>query len=503
VNENVNGKKQLYPGLAYNFITLLGAATALFGLAAIVILYLLNMFSGGTNPYIGIFIYMVFPAVLVVGLLLIPLGMWREKKRRERGKQRPVVVDLGNPHHRNAVITFVAGTCVFLLVTTIGLYQGYQYTESVEFCGETCHTVMQPEHTAYLRSAHARVECVNCHIGPGAGWYVRSKLSGVRQVFKTILHTYPTPIETPIKNLRPAQETCEQCHWPAKFYPASEETHDHYLADKENTHWRIKMLFKVGGTSASSQGHASGIHWHIDKDNHMTYVSTDSSRQAFDQVTWMKGGKEIVFSKTGEPLPDSVMAERQAKGWVRRLDCIDCHNRPSHNYLSPMEAVNTAMAAGVLSPSIPWIKTEAVTALSRDYATEEGAMDSISASMKEFYAGKNIDLPSEAITAVQGIYNQNMFPAMKVRWDEYPDNRGHFLFPGCFRCHGSELRNADGERISSDCKLCHTIIGQGLAKDLGDTVNTAGLEFKHPVDIDGAWKEMHCYDCHSGDDSIY
>ncbi len=496
-------KKRIYPGLAYNLITLLGAAMALFGLAAIIILFILNLFAHGSNPYIGIFIFMAFPGILILGLLLIPLGMWREKKRQERGETRPIQVDLGNPHHRNALVTFVAGTSLFLLVTTIGLYQGYQWTESVEFCGTVCHTVMKPEHTAYLNSAHARVACVNCHIGPGAGWYVKSKMSGARQVFKTALHIYPTPIPTPVHNLRPAQETCEQCHWPQKFYPASQVTRDHFLGDEHNTHWQINLLMKVGGTSASPEGHASGIHWHVDKANHMVYVAGDSLRQSFEQVMWNQDGKEIIYARGGRPLPDSVMAERQSEGRVRRLDCIDCHNRPSHNYHSPMDAVNTAMAAGRLSASIPWIKREAVHVLSVEYATTQGAMDSIAAGMEGFYRDKGIALPAEAVKAVQGIYSQNMFPEMRVRWDRYPDNRGHLLFPGCFRCHGSDLATADGRTISADCNLCHTIVSQGVASAIGDTLVYGGLKFRHPVDIEGAETEMPCTECHIGDDSIY
>ncbi len=495
--------KQKYPGLVYNFLTLLGVGVALFALAAIIILFGLNLFASGSNPYLGIFIFIVFPGVLVVGLLLIPFGMWREKLRREKGRTRPLIIDLGNPKHRNATVTFVAGTSIFLLVTTVGFYEGYQYTESVEFCGEVCHTVMEPEHTAYLSSSHARVECVNCHIGPGAGWYVKSKLSGARQVFKTILNTYPRPIPTPVENLRPAQEVCEQCHWPQKFYPASQVTHDRYLADEQNSHWRINMLIKVGGTSSSPEGHASGIHWHVDEDNRMTYVSADSSRQSFDQVTWWRGDQPVTYSRGGQPFDEQTMAEKQSMGYVRDFDCIDCHNRPSHNYLSPDDAVARALATGRLDPSLPWIKREAVTVLSVEYWSEEGARDSISTAMRDYYEKKGIALPDSVVDAVLDIYGRNMFPEMRVRWDRYPDNLGHKIHPGCFRCHGSELETEDGKTISNDCSLCHVIVSQGFAADMGDTLVSTGLPFQHPVDIGGAETEMPCYECHAGDDSVF
>jgi len=493
-------RKQRFPREAYNFISLAGVAIALFGLAATVILYLLNIFSGKSNPYLGIFIFLLFPGIMFFGLLLIPLGMWRERLRLAKGNVRPLVVDLANAHHRNSVIVFIAGTCVFLLVTTIGLYKGYQYTESVEFCGEVCHQVMAPEHTAYFNSAHAKVDCVRCHIGPGADWYVRSKLSGARQVFKTALHIYPRPIPTPIVNLRPAQEVCEQCHWPQKFFPATQATMNYFLGDRENTPWQVKMLIKVGG---SVQGTHSGIHWHVAEDNRMTYVSSDSSRQSFDRISWMEAGKTVVYTRNGAPFPDSLLVRARQKGFERTLDCIDCHNRPSHRYQSPMKAVNDALASGRLPHDLPWIKREAVAALSVDYATEEGARDSVTAALRTFYDGQGVELDPKVAETVQALYSQNMFPEMHSRWDRYPDNSSHFFFKGCFRCHGSDLKTPEGKGISADCDLCHTIVYQGPPGAAADTLVTAGVGFRHPIDIDRSWTLMHCYDCHIGDASIY
>lgn len=493
-------RKRRFPREAYNFISLTGVGIALFGLAATVILYLLNIFSDGSNPYLGIFIFLIFPGVMFFGLLIIPVGMWRERQRLSHGNVRPLVVDLGNSHHRNSVIVFITGTSVFLLVTTIGLYEGYQYTESVEFCGQVCHQVMSPEHTAYFNSAHAKVECVRCHIGPGADWYVRSKLSGARQVFKTALNTYPRPIETPITNLRPAQEVCEQCHWPQKFFPATQVTKDYFLADRENTPWEVQLLMKIGG---SVEGKHSGIHWHVAKDNQITYVSSDSSRQSFDQITCQEDGSTVVYARGGVPMADSLLAAARAKGFERTMDCIDCHNRPSHRTQSPMEAVNQALATGRLPRSLPWIKREAVAALSVFYTSEAGAMDSISLALSSFYKDQGIDLDPEVIETVQGLYDQNMFPHMRSRWDVYPVNTGHFLWKGCFRCHGSDLKTAEGKGISAECDLCHTIVYQGPPGAVGDTLVAAGLTFRHPIDIDKSWQVMHCYDCHIGDASLY
>lgn len=489
-----------FPRAAYNLITLLGVAIALFGLAGMLILWALSSFASGHNPYIGIFIFVLFPGIMVFGLLLIPVGIYRERRRMSRGDLRPVVVDLSIPHHRNMLITFVAGTSVFLLVSTLGMYEGYHYTESVEFCGEVCHKVMAPEHTAYHNSAHAKVDCVKCHIGPGAGWYVKSKLSGARQVFKAALNIYPRPIETPITNLRPAQEVCEQCHWPQKFFPAAQITKDFYLGNEDNTHWQIKMLFKVGSAEG---GVHSGIHWHVAPENKMHYVSSDSSRQSFDRVSWIDNGKEVVYTRGGEPMGEEALATARKKGFERVFDCIDCHNRPAHKYKSPLEAVNEALTFGRLSTSIPWIKREAVRALSVEYATHDGAMDSIAMHLENFYKERNMDLDPQAVATVQELFSENMFPSMRVRWDVYPENLSHFFFKGCFRCHGSDLKTAGGEPIPFDCNLCHTIVDQGPVAAVSDTLIYSGLEFKHPIDIDGAEKVMRCYNCHIGDDSIY
>ena len=497
-------RQRSFPQEIYNIISLSGVGIALFGLSAIVILWVLNIISGKTNPYLGIFTFILFPAVLVFGLLLIPLGMWRKRRGLARGDDAVFVLDLRQSQHRNALVVFVTGTSIFLLLTTIGLYEAYHYTESVEFCGKVCHQVMAPEHTAYMNSPHARVDCVQCHIGPGADWFVRSKLSGTRQVFKAALHTYPRPIPTPVRNLRPSQETCEQCHWPEKFFPATELTKDYFLGDRDNTHWRIKLLMKIGGTEISSpDGHPTGIHWHVSQQNRIEYVSADSSRQDFDMVRLSRGDQTVVYTKGGRPFPDSLVARSQAKGFLRTLDCIDCHNRPSHRYESPMKAVNAAMLSGRLDPTIPWIKREAVAAMSHEYATNQGAQDSIALALRTFYEREGIALQPAALKAVQDAYRQNIFPEMRAKWDRYPDNRSHFLFRGCFRCHGSDLATATGQKISGDCNLCHTIVAQGPANEPQDTLSSVGLAFRHPINIEGGERVMRCFECHLGDASIY
>lgn len=491
-----------YPAAVYNFVSLLGVGLALFAVAATLILMTLSRFLGGENPYLGIFTFLVFPGILVAGLILIPIGMVMERRRRERGVLRSLVIDLGKRPHRNAALFFAVGTSIFLLVTTLGLYGGYEYTESVEFCGEVCHQVMEPEHTAYLGSPHARVKCVECHIGPGADWYVKSKISGARQVFKTMAGTYPRPIPTPIEALRPAQEVCEQCHWPDKFYSANMKVFDHFLSDDANTHWQIKMLLRVGGRVSPQGGVLAGIHWHVDEANEMMYVA-DSTRADMEYLAWRKDGREVVYTAGGDPVEEGWLAEKRRSGELRRLDCMDCHNRPAHIYHSPVDAVNQAIAAGDLDRSIPAIKRNAVEALSKEYETREAAHEGIRSALLASYDGDAGAIPESAIRSVLDLYDRNMFPEMKVRWDKYPTHLSHLDFPGCFRCHGSDLETAEGETIRSDCSMCHVILAQGPEGQLEEGSEAAGLVFRHPVDIDGAWQEMLCSDCHVGDASLY
>ena len=246
-------------GLIRNPVSLMGAALAAASLATIIFFFFVNLVSARPSPYIGVLAFMVAPAFLILGLLLIPLGMLLERRRRRKAKPGVIPrfprIDLNVPAQRSAFAFFVSFAAVFVLMSAVGSYRTYEFTDSVQFCGQTCHTVMQPEYTTYLQSPHARVECVQCHVGPGASWYVRSKLSGSYQVYAAIFHKYPRPIPTPVANLRPAQQTCEQCHWPSKFYGAQLKVFYHYEEDEKNTPRQIRMLINTGGAQPNAACH--------------------------------------------------------------------------------------------------------------------------------------------------------------------------------------------------------------------------------------------------------
>jgi hypothetical protein len=344
------------------------------------------------------------------------------------------------------------------------------------------------------------VACAQCHIGPGATWFVKSKLSGAYKVYATITNKYPRPIPVPIENLRPAQQTCAQCHWPQKFYGAAERVIHHYLSDEKNSPWVIRMLLKIGGGDPSF-GPVGGIHWHMNIENKIEYIATDKERQI---IPWVRmtdlNGKVTVYQSTDNALKPEQIAAAQPS----MMDCIDCHSRPTHIYVSPVHSVDLAISTGRIDEKIPYIKRQAVQALTRKWQSTDEALRGIAKTLTTYYQTKqgafakaNVQRLKQAIAEVQTIYTHNFFPAMKVNWSVYADNIGHKDFPGCFRCHDGGHVSADGKTITHDCRACHTIIAQGPGREL-PTITAEGLEFKHPVDISGMWRQMMCTGCHNG-----
>jgi len=499
-------REMKFPRLAYNWLSGIGIVVAAITTLLMTFLYVIGIWAKVTNPYLGIFLYMVLPPFLIGSLIIIPIGMLRTwlkmKKTGEVKYPTWPYVDLNKKSHRNATIFFLLGTGLFTIISAVGGYEAYHYTESVTFCGKTCHTVMKPEYVAYQNSPHARVACVECHVGPGADWFAKSKISGLYQVYAVLADKYPRPIPTPIKNLRPARETCEQCHWPAKFYGAQQRVFTHYMYDEDNSRWPINMLVKTGGGDPES-GHPSGIHWHTFLSNNIEYIARDEKQQEIPWVraTNLETGLVTIYQDTDDPLTEEEI--KAAK--PRKFDCMDCHNRPSHIYNSPDHAIDVAMETGKIDSTLPYIKKIAVEAMAEKYSSEEEALHGIANKIGDYYIEKYPEIYKDkkavvdrAILATQNRFSQNIFPEMKVRWEDYPNNIGHFTSPGCMRCHKGTLSSADGRTLSRECHSCHTILVQGSGDRAEMASSEMGLDFQHPEDIDEAWKEMDCYECHTG-----
>jgi nitrate/TMAO reductase-like tetraheme cytochrome c subunit len=439
-----------------NGVTIFGAALATTGAVLFLLFFLLELFGYHGNPYMGMLFFLVLPGVFVAGLAIIPLGVWLERRQRAAGKEawQWPVLDFADPAQRRAVAAFSALTVVNVLIVGVAAYKGVEYMDSPRFCGQLCHEVMEPEWTGYQENAHSRVACVQCHIGPGAPWFVKSKLSGLRQVYAVTFNTHSRPIPSPVHDLRPARDTCEQCHWPEKFHGDMVKTIQTYNDDEANTESVTTLRMHVGGTRMAA-GRASGIHWHVSQQNRIEYVTTDDARQT---IPWVKlidaKGREVVYRKAGVSDADLARGER------RTLDCVDCHNRPAHTFaLSAERAVDDALAAGAIDRALPFVRREAVAVLKTSYPTRDAALSGIAAGLTGYYRtnhpGVSQDAVRQAVATAQGLYTRNVFPTMKVTWGSYVNNLGHEAFPGCFRCHDGEHVGPEGKTISQDCSLCH------------------------------------------------
>ena len=486
--------------LVRNPISIIGLALAVVALGNILFLFFIDLTSDHPSPYVGILAYMVAPAFLAIGLILAVFGGFYTRRRRlqSSGAAPYFRLDFSDPSQRGAVAFFLAFIVIFVGFSVVGSYKAYTFTDSVGFCGQLCHSVMAPEFTAYQQSPHARVACVDCHVGAGATWYVKSKLSGARQVFKTALNTFPRPIPTPVHNLRPAADTCETCHWPKKFYGAQLKVFNHFASDEKNTRRQVRLLISTGGGDPST-GEPEGIHWHMNISNEIRYIATDEERQniAYIYARDVQGRVTEYFSKDSKLTKDQI-----ASSTKRRMDCIDCHNRPTHIYVPPDTSVDRSFAAHRLDITLPFLKQQSVVALTGNYANTDAAMQGIAKTIEDFYSNKYPDLAKSkqpeirnAIDELQRIYKLTFFPEMKLDWRTHPNNIGHLYFSGCFRCHDGNHVSPEGKVIPKGCNTCHTVLSQ--QENAVNVAPTPGADFKHPVDL-GDLTAVNCSDCHTG-----
>jgi hypothetical protein len=492
------------PRLAYNWISAAGAALVVAAGLIMLVLLALNLGAGPSNPYFGIFLYMVLPPVVLLGVVLIPVGMFRQWRRWQRDGAAAAWprLDLNLPSQRTAALIFFVGTILLIVLGAVGSYGAYHYSESVTFCGTSCHAVMSPEYTTYQNSPHARVACTACHVGPGANWYVKSKLSGAYQIYAVAADKYPRPIPTPIESLRPAQETCEQCHWPERIFGAQQRQFQHFMYDEANTAWPINMLIKTGGGDPST-GQTAGIHWHMNIGVQVEYIARDERRQDIPwvRVTDRRTGRVTLYEDSEQPLSEAEVAAARP----RTMDCMDCHNRPSHIFRSPDESIDHMLLTGRIDRRLPAIKDVAVAAMAAEYSTSEEALREIAGKVTDHYRTERPEVFAEmrptvdaAVLATQEAYGQNVFPRMKASWSAYPNNIGHFQSVGCMRCHNGKHVSAEGVVVTRACTSCHTILSQGSGDRAQVAGSQEGLEFVHPEDIGDAWLEMGCHECHSG-----
>jgi nitrate/TMAO reductase-like tetraheme cytochrome c subunit len=374
------------PTSTQNWLSLTGLMIALISLFMIGFLFIISTVFLEGSSYLGLVIYILLPAIMIIGLLIIPVGMlitakkrsYKEKKQKDRWPK----IDLNDISHRNAFFIFFIGTTFLLLISALGSYEAFHFTESVSFCGTICHEVMEPENSAYQNSSHAHVACVDCHVGKGADWYVRSKISGMYQVYSVLFDKYQKPIPVPIHNLRPARETCEECHWPQKFYAQKLRAERHYLNDEENTQWDIQLVMKIGAAQ-SAHGLKEGIHWHINPDISVEFISEDAKNLNIQWVRYTneKSGEIKIYQDADQEF--GMNPESTAN--IHTMDCMDCHNRPSHNYRPPAFFVNESITSGSIPQDLPEFKNLSMDICSEEISDSDSAKQFIKTTILEFY----------------------------------------------------------------------------------------------------------------------
>ncbi len=448
-----------------NWITLLGSIIATVAGIGILFMLIIGFSSTTENPYLNLFVVIALPVVFAVGLLLIPFGLAIE---RRRGTPSPdavrsafeLVFSDRSARHRMAFVAVATLANIGLL--SFAGKMVVSEMDSPKFCGTSCHPVMQPEWEAYNRSPHSNVACVECHIGPGAGAEIKAKWNGVRQLVEFTTNTYHRPVPTPVADLRPARLTCARCHSPERFAAGRIKLFPHYQPDKDNTPKFNAMLLHIGGKNPITQTYG-GIHWHVSADHEIRYEYLDPGRDRIGKVTVLSNGKV-----EAEYLPKG--GTQKAAG-VRTLDCIDCHNRPTHIFdATPKAAVDRALFVGALDPKMPFIAQVAIGLLGDVSIRRDQAEAHFQAALPAAYQKDHSDVTvdpgalAKASTTLAVLYLRNVYPDMNVRWNTYRSNLGHqaegMENPGCFRCHDGqhETTLADGrkKKISQECDLCHT-----------------------------------------------
>jgi NapC/NirT cytochrome c family, N-terminal region len=449
---NTVPKRPFWFLLTHHWLSLVGVA--LVTTAGISWLFVLPMQIRGhvSNPYVGIIVFLILPIIFFTGLALIPIGIYLSKReiREELAEQK---FDRRAELRRLAWF-FGLTTLANLLIGTQITYRAVEHMETPQFCGATCHS-MKPELAAYRNSPHSRVECVECHVAPGAGGWINSKAAGVRQLVETVFDTYQRPIPGALASNRlvPATETCENCHWPERFEGVRLRVFSKYADDEKNSLTQTVLLMMIGGNKIS------GIHGaHFGPGVHIRFAATDRARQTIPWVEYRNAttGDSRTFA-TSDTSTDAV------KGLPTfEMQCVDCHNRPTHTFDLPERALDKALAVGEIPVTLPFIKKKGLEVLKASYSTSREASDKVPAALVAFYQQDYPDIYAKrsqdiehASHAILAIYNRNVFPEMRVTWGTYANNLGHMDFPGCFRCHDGSHTSSDGKTITQDCSTCH------------------------------------------------
>lgn len=494
-------------------MSIIGSIVVVMGSTAFAFFFISEFISRSSSGYIGL-TYLPPLALTLFGIVLVAFGFYREVRRRKNGRHTHFTGEwvinvqdkLRGPRFAATFAIGAAAVTFGILIIGAGSLRVVEFTSSNTFCGEVCHEIMHPEAAVYSDSPHAHIDCVECHVGPGGDSFIRSKLNGVRQLYASVTGRISRPIPTPIHARRPSREMCESCHWPERFIDYKVITRNYSLNDEENTPVNLRMMVKVGG-SENGLMQGAGIHYHMIVANKVEYIARGPQRQ---EMAWVRithlDGTVGEYNNSDEPLTD---AERETLP-VRVMECLDCHSRPAHQFKSPVDSVNQAIAFGLISRELPYIKIESVRLLDAEYPSQDVAAEAIAAGLSAFYRENHSEVFEEkgdtlkiAIEVVQSIYRNTIFPEMAVNWTTHPNNIGHWDSPGCFRCHNDVMESETGDTIFADCNKCHVNLTQGENIAVATTNFEYGNAFVHPEDSDALEEFVFCSDCHTGGIDLY
>jgi len=494
---------QRQPRITSNMLSLIGLFIAVFNIVIIVVLAIADGLSAGSHPYADLVIWIALPGMVFCGVALIFAGIWRQRYRERTckpGGPRFPVLDFNDPRLRTRGLVLLSVLILMSLLYAFSGYKAYEFSESNTFCG-TCHAVMGPETRSNYYSAHAKLLCTNCHVGPGAKYYFTSHLKGSRQGINYLLDRYSRPIHTPVADLRPSEEICQNCHGPKYQISERLESRAYFLSDKENSRKKITLLFKPG-TAQTTLEQPPHMHWHSSTTEEILYSDADPKRV---DIPWIRVKRRDGSVRVYRSDQSKLSAEKVAQAGTRRMDCMDCHNRIGHPFNPPARIVNAMLSAGLIDSELPEIKHVGVQALETPYASQDEARMGIDTALRDFYratypaVAKDKDVAiAKAVEALQGAYARNYDPHMDLSWRSYGSNQGHVYAPGCFRCHDGKHRSEDGTVLSRDCSLCHLLIERSPGQEATEAaqVNLRVMEYPHPVDIGERWKTMPCTACH-------
>jgi len=450
-------------GVSVNRIGLLGVVLTTSSFITFILLEILRIMGFLANAYAGLVTYLLFPFLFIVGLILIPIG-WHYRKKTTGKSTKELLEDRFSAKETKgrfsgSKVFVIIGLLSLVNVLFLGVLSGrmLHFMDEAVFCGTACHSVMNPEWVTYQQSPHARVQCVECHVGEGMEALLDSKLNGIWQIISLTFSLYERPIPTPVRQLRPARETCEKCHWPAKFYGGRLRTITNFQKDLQSTPKYTTLILKI---DVRGKGERRGIHWHIAEENQIRYTSVDDERE---EMIWVElrqpdGGFQRFTDET-------LLQDHGDQEDIRIMDCVDCHNRATHIYENPEKAVDARIESGRIDRSLPYLKREMLAAIMPDYSDHQAAMEGIANHIYGFYQRnypeifiQNADELDTLVAVLQKLYSRNIHEEMKITWGSYPSHIGHDGDGGCFRCHNDRLVDSEGGTISYDCDICHSIL---------------------------------------------